>query len=153
MYRFLCDLQYLDSSEGIGFHWFGIEYLYKHLPRITYKDVIIAKEQWVLAVDELKENRFHLLGHDILVEAISKWRKKESIPRYVQLKTGDNLLLVDFSSALSVGLFLNETTKLKHLKIVEYLAEEGQPVTDAEQNGYTSEFMFVFSRKEVTNGD
>jgi len=151
MYRFLCDMQFNDFSSGIGFDWGPIEVIHKHLPRMTYKDVIIIKEQWVFETSEIKEPSLHLLQGDDLLQAIAKWRAKESLPRYVQLKTGDNLLLIDFSSLLSINLFLSEITKMKRFKLVEFLSGDDQLVIDGEHNRYASEFLFAFSRKEAVN--
>jgi hypothetical protein len=148
IYRFLCDIQFGSSTKGLGFSWANIEKLYGHLPRVTYKDIIISKEQWIFKATQIK-NIFYGLRGKILIKTAMKFRQDNNLPRLVQLKDGDNLLLVDFESEIAIKMFLKSLAIIDSIVLIEFTGNKNKVVCDEQGNNYISEFVFSYARREV----
>lgn len=146
VYQFLCDLQtqYYDKSS-YQFTWGRISSIFKFLPRAVYKNIILARAKWRLRKEDYNE----ILGKDISIEILTKWRTTWKIPRSVVIVEGDNELLIDFSSPLSTKLFLNEIKKKDKIELEEFLYNQKDLIIkDSEDIGYTNEFLAFLIRKE-----
>jgi thiopeptide-type bacteriocin biosynthesis protein len=115
LYEFLCDLQLQNSSsEGGAFSWGSLSVIYKFLPRVKYKNVIISAAKWLL-----QKNDYSEVSHD--PKKISQWRAKWQIPQYVTISEGDNFILIDFENNLAVDVFYSFLKKEKPLILTEHL--------------------------------
>lgn len=145
-YRLLCDLQYTSNLPSIGFKWGNIELLFNRFPRVEYKNVIIAKAQWMYKPKEVGLDRYHSLSDNEIVTLITEWRLSEQIPRFVQLQTFDNFLLIDFESKTGIKLFLKEAVKEKRFKLIETPWIENSIVFNENDNEFNGEFLFLFKK-------
>ena len=55
IYRFLCELQYQNLRGQIGFSWGSLTHLFKFLPRVTYKNIILSRAVWNLKKTDFEE--------------------------------------------------------------------------------------------------
>jgi thiopeptide-type bacteriocin biosynthesis protein len=114
VYKFLCDLQLQGiGTPGFSFSWGALGKAFKFLPRAMYKDIILKPATWNLVKSDLET----LLA----ARNISDWRKRWNMPRYITLKEGDNDLLVDLESDLSVEIFAQAVKKKQSITIAEFL--------------------------------
>ena len=102
VYRFLCDMQRQYGRSSFVFSW-GCMAQLPRLPRVKYKNIILARQRWNIKTEELpfKKMKFDAVKWD-------HWKMEGSIPRYVMLTVGDNKLFVDTASQLSVEAMLSE---------------------------------------------
>ncbi|MBU2974969.1 lantibiotic dehydratase family protein [Zobellia sp. B3R18] len=150
IYRFLCDMQFDSKAKGIGFSWSNIEKIYHHLPRVTYKDIILSKEQWLFETKLLKK-RFKGSMDNEIFDKVKRFQKAEGLPRLVHLKEGDNVMLIDFTVELSIKMFITSLTNNKYTKLIEYTGDKNKLVKNQEGNYYASEFVFAYAKKDISD--
>ncbi|WP_410575987.1 lantibiotic dehydratase, partial [Bacillus sp. SIMBA_006] len=46
VYHFLSDLYFQTHCSDLGFHWGGLKRVYRFLPRVEYKNIILEKARW-----------------------------------------------------------------------------------------------------------
>lgn len=147
VYQFLCDLQTQNFDKPyFAFSWGSFASNFKFLPRAEYKNVILSKAKWKLE----KPDFIPLLNlspdrvHPVTLE----WQKTWKMPRYICLADGDNELLIDFESLLSVEMFISTIKKRENIVIEEFLFEPGKLIVqDNEGKGYTNEFIAVLFKQ------
>ncbi len=139
IYQFLCDVGFNHKKTSLGFSWGALKSIYSFFPRVMYKSIIISKAKWVFQITEIPiPSR----------KAIDSWRKREKVPQRVYLIEGDNKLLIDFQSSLSVEVFYNEIKTEKWVILEEFLFNEGTPVVDSKGDCYSNEFL-LFLKKGI----
>ncbi|WP_106790968.1 lantibiotic dehydratase family protein [Aquimarina sp. Aq78] len=152
VYHFLCDMQKQGGRPGLGFYW-G-EALEKHtfLPRVVYKEFILAKARWKITMADLpflKENT-----EKDKIAMVTIWRAKHNIPGMVQLIDGDNTLLINLGNTNSINMWLDTIKNKKACVLEEFLfAEEGQSSeqkSTVQQEGmsYTNQFVISMYNQE-----
>lgn len=134
IYLFLCELQYQHRKIDFSFKWMGVEKMYKFLPRVKYKSIILSAATWKLSYVDIAE----YLGESSSVEGLRKFREKWMMPALVILVIVDNELLINFEDELSVALFLS-SVKDKSFQVKEFL----YPVADIQLNGSAMANQFV----------
>ncbi|TSE10101.1 lantibiotic dehydratase family protein [Aquimarina algiphila] len=152
VYHFLCDVQKQGGRSGLGFYW-G-EALDKHafLPRVVYKDFILAKARWKIITADLPFLKEHIDKGNIKV--IQGWREKHNMPALVQLIDGDNTLLINLENSNSVRMWLDAIKNKKGCILEEFFfAEEGRPdgqkgVVQQQGNSYTNQFVISLYNQE-----
>lgn len=145
VYKFLCDLQNQGLFYPLVWDW-GVLSDFKHLPRVTYKNLIIRKASW-----KIKETDIEDLPKDesSYKEYFTKFRKKFKIPMRVLYVEGDNKLLIDFESEIGIKLFLHYLKRTHTLLLEEFLfSKENCIVKDKQNRVYTNELIIpLFFRK------
>jgi hypothetical protein len=148
VYHFLCDMQTQGIRSGIGFHLGSLANEYDFLPRVTYKNIILSLAEWKINV---KEFNFLIEKKDreTLISDIHNWLLNKQIPRYVMLADGDNELLIDFESFLSIQMLHSVVKKRTAFQLQEFLfTAEKNVVEDGKGNGFTNEFIFGFYKND-----
>lgn len=148
VYKFLCDLQ----SQGIAYpnvwNWGHLSIL-KHLPRVIYKNLILQKAIWKIEEKEIAD----LPGEDGQhVEYFKTFCSKLKMPRRVMYKEGDNELLIDFTEAWGIQLFLHYLKRHKNITLEEFLfTEDNCVVYDEQGNPFTNELIIpVYEEVKAT---
>ncbi|SHM46291.1 lantibiotic dehydratase family protein [Chryseobacterium polytrichastri] len=110
VYHFLCDLYSENKRNGLSFDWGSLKYIYKFLPRIEYKNIILSKAQWT--INEKDINTLFLLIDDRLqfLSELKNWRSKRKMPSWVQWVQHDNTLTLNLENFDFAQLFV-ETVK------------------------------------------
>jgi hypothetical protein len=137
IYQFLCELQGQNSNPVHGFDWGILKNHYTYLPRVVYKEVVLAKAKWLIWEDELN-----------LVSSFSDfdlWRKKKKLPRYVNIVNGDNTLLLDLEKEICFKL-LKKTIKSK-ITLEEFLFAKNSIVKNEQENHFVNQCIISFFRK------
>jgi hypothetical protein len=153
VYHFLCDMQNQATRSGIGFYWGEVLEKHSFLPRVVYKDFILAKARWKITTVDLpflKES-----NKKDRMEMILLWRVKYNIPEMVQLIDSDNTLLIYLQNDTSINMWLNTIKNKKTCILEEFLfTEEGQPFNDkkgvVQQKNmcYTNQFIISLYNEE-----
>ena len=134
VYRFLCDLQSQNERSNLLFSW-GVLSDLKHLPRVKYKNIILSYERWIV---EKKDLQFSY--KTITSENIDNWVSANGLPRYVKLVSGDNKLLIDTQSPLSIAMMLSELSNKEKFILEEFIPSKGI-LKDELGNEYQNEFI------------
>lgn len=116
-----------------------------HCPRIMIDNVVIARESWNFACDEL-DFANHNRGAEQFLDA-KAWSEKNGLPRWVFAKASEERkpLFVDFASPLTIEILCNQLRKSKAVRFTEMLPTfEQNWLQDADENRYTSELRTIF---------
>lgn len=119
LYRFLGDMQSQNNRLSNAFMWGSLESVFSHLPRLTYKRIIVQPEKWRINVGEYKKKN----SRDIsgLREAI---RKAGCTDRII-FREGDNCLWVDTGNDLALSAMLDASRRMQNIWVEEFIAPEG----------------------------
>jgi len=117
IYKFLCDLQRQGNAIPFLWDWGNLKIL-NTLPRVCYKNIIVKKAEWVLALDEAKQKQEDESG---LVSLRELW-KKRALPDQVVYSAGDNDLLIQYNNDDLMRIMWSYLNKYKRIRVVEYLA-------------------------------
>ena len=129
VYKFLCDLQGQGLAHPLVWDWGHLASL-KHLPRVTYKNLVIHKASWKIAEQDLIDSPLEIL------------RSRYRIPQRVVYKEGDNELYIDFKQDKGRALFLHYLKRYKTIQIEEFLfTEDNCVVSDSNGAPYTNELI------------
>ena len=140
IYRFLCELQNQGCIPSLSFHWCGLDQVFEHLPRVIYRNIILSPERWTLSTKGIKKDKKHYSTQKLMA-----WKDINNLPDRVLLVAGDNKLLVDFNSTLSVKAFLGEITHSPTAVLEEFIECENV-VTDEHGGSYQNEFIVPLIR-------
>jgi thiopeptide-type bacteriocin biosynthesis protein len=149
VYRFLCDLQ----SQGMGiippWSWsvFSKE---PFLPRIEYKKIILQRARWYLRQRDFLQQKKKAANFE-LVRYFRAFQNQWAIPPLVVLHEGDNELLIDFDSSLSLAI-LAETLEKKDVEIYEYLSTPNNCFIKQGSGSYANEVIIPLSCRHPVTG-
>lgn len=137
VYQFLCDLQMHKVKIGMSLNTSTILGFLRYTPRIQYKNIIIAEQQWLLDKKEIieltKKNNFH----DFL--------ESKNIKKNFYLADSDNLLYVNISNELSVKMFIQTVKNREHIILKESLYDEfSSKVVDDNECYYANEVILSY---------
>ena len=140
IYRFLCELQNQGCIAALSFNWYGLDQVFDHLPRVVYKNIILSPERWTLNTKDIKIDKSHFSA-----EKLIEWKNANGLPRRVVFVVGDNKLLIDFKSTLSVKAFFSEISQLTNVVFEEFIECDGV-LTDNQGNSFQNEFIVPLIR-------
>lgn len=120
IYKFLCGLQSQGIKAGFVWNW-GILSNQPFLPRVSYKNIVVERASWSISKDELQNYRSE---SGISSERLSEFLKKRELPAIVVLADGDNELILDLKTEMSVNILLDALDKSKSIRIRENLFTE-----------------------------
>ncbi|MCY0968898.1 lantibiotic dehydratase family protein [Chryseobacterium wangxinyae] len=138
LYHFLSDLHSQNTRTGLYFEWGGLSQIYKFLPRIEYKKIVISKAQWnivereILSIDSNSNNKAEFL------ELMKKWRTKRQVPKWIQWVKSDNTLPMNLENYDLAKLFIETVKSEKQIIIEEFLYHE--------KDDFKREFIFPMYR-------
>lgn len=114
IYKFLCELQHQDLNFSFKWNWGNLR-KEPHLPRVRYKHLILSRAQWIFdhSIAKSLEEVHTLTDRD-------RFRNRYKLPQKVLLCEGDNELLIDFYSPVSISI-LKSRLKTGKLRLCEFL--------------------------------
>ena len=139
VYQFLCDLQGQNTHPVYKFDWGVLRYHFDDFPRVVYKDVILAKAKWHVHFDTFETIYFETNFKD--------WKTKKQIPRYVNIVSGDNTLLLDLEQEICFKILKKTAKSNKKVILEEFLFTNDSVVKDEEGNQYANQFVVSFYRE------
>ncbi len=147
VYNFLCDLQHEGLAVPAFWDW-GVLENFDHLPRVTYKNIIIKKAVWLLEIKDVQ----HILGNqDSYIDFFNAYRLGRNIPGQVLISLGDNDLLIDFKVLDAITLLLSYLKKSERLQLTEVLFNEDNCIVrDPAGNPFTNELIIPIMRSNHT---
>lgn len=152
VYHFLCDLQKQGGRSGMGFYWGEALEKNTFLPRVVYKDFVLATARWRITIADLEfvsdSNK-----QDI-VEAVSAWKTKLNMPNLVQLVDGDNTLLINLKNSNSIEMWLDTIKNKKTCILEEFVfadeidSKKQSGIVRQAENNYTNQFVISLYNEE-----
>jgi len=143
VYKFLCDLQTQGLASPNAWDWGALSSL-KHLPRVTYKNLILKKARWKVDPDDIKD-----LPKDpsAYIGYFKDFCRRTQIPEQVIYHEGDSKLLIDLRHPKGIHLFLHYLKRSKQLTLEEFLfTEDNCVVTNIHDLPYTNEVIIPLYR-------
>lgn len=140
IYRFLCELQNQGCIPSLSFNWYGLDQVFDHLPRVVYRNIILSPERWALNTKDIKIDKAHFSA-----EKLDEWKNANGLPERVVFVSGDNKLLVDFESTLSIKAFFSEISHLTNVVFEEFIECDGV-LTDECGNSFQNELIVPLIR-------
>lgn len=140
IYRFLCELQNQGCISALSFNWCGLDQVFDHLPRVVFRNIILSPERWTLNTKDIKIDKSQYSA-----EKMREWKNANNLTDRVVFVTGDNKLLVDFNSILSIKAFFSEISHLKNVVFEEFIECDGV-LTDEHGNNFQNEFIVPLIR-------
>jgi hypothetical protein len=143
VYKFLCDMQMKNGRGGLFFNWGSIGNLFSFRPRVKYKNIILSLASWTVKISDIKY--LFSVKETALVEEVTKWREKQSIPKHILLDDGDNDLFVDFETLLSIQALFSVIKKRNTIHLSEFLFDtDNAMIRDKHRNSYLNECIVAF---------
>lgn len=146
IYQFLCDLQSQNKRGGVSFNWGALSGDYPVLPRVVYKNIILAMARWNIQVNDPLKKIMAVRDDEALLKAVTNWRTELKIPAQVLLADGDNELFIDFESVLSIQTLLSVVKKRGNFQLVESLFSRENALVRSSEGSFTNEFVLSFHR-------
>lgn len=138
VYKFLCDLQLQGFNLPEFWDWGSLSGL-KYLPRVVFKNIILRKGRWHISeadISKLPESK------DNYPSFFKAFREKYHLPAKVLYSEGDNTLLIDFTKAEGMELFIHFVKRKKNILLEEFLfSEENCIVKDIYGDSYANEII------------
>ncbi|CAM3660883.1 lantibiotic dehydratase [Sphingobacterium prati] len=138
LYKFLADFQFQNHRLDIGWSW-GTLKNQPRLPRVSYKNIILCREQWRLS--KIAEIPDTTLGKRSLIADI---RQKHMIPVNVVLTNGDNELLLNLDNILCIEMLVEQLAKKEVILTENILDNFKSPVRDINGYSYANELIIPF---------
>lgn len=118
-------------------------------PRLRFEKFILSPARWTIHVDADLKTKFNKA--DAFKSWISQWRQRWFVPRFVQLRDFDNLLLLDLDDEAQLEELRREycTTKQSSLNLQESFCDPQQLWVEGPEGKYASELVasFILSEK------
>jgi hypothetical protein len=115
VYQFLCDLQNQDLIPGISFNITNLLKIFNHLPRISYKSVILSLETWVIDSSLITPS---------ILESLQEFKlylSSRGIPKFITYSIGDNVLVLSIDNIGCLEILIREIKKHNKIQLKEYL--------------------------------
>lgn len=139
VYHFLTELQSQGQVNGLSFNWGSMARQFRFLPRVKYNNTILFEATWQLRKEDIEPL---LLQKEWSAGTIEKFRSVWNMPRMLVLADGDNELLVNMDSRLSVETFIS-TIKERDLVILKEFILPAAAVTDEKGMPYNNQLVAV----------
>ena len=133
-YRFLGALQRQRLAGAVAWEWGPLAVL-PELPRVRYRNAVLARARWTIAPSEVKA-----LGAEVA--------KRRGMPRFVLLDHLDHELLIDWENRVSIDAFLAIVPADGTVAVQELLPlPDAMPVRGPEGR-FPNEIFVPFLRRE-----
>ncbi len=148
IYQFLANMQSQNKRSGIGFHWGPFEEDFPFLPRVVYKDVILASKTWNILKSDIEELEKYQKNMGNFQEKLELFIKEKQLPQFVLLKDSDNELLVNLKNLTSVQMLLSTVKKRTRFTLKEFLHGDQSVVSDGNAS-YTNQVILSFYNENL----
>ncbi|MCM1140510.1 MAG: lantibiotic dehydratase family protein [Muribaculum sp.] len=115
LYQFLGDVQRQNATKILSSRMDSLLSMLGHLPRVTFKNIIITAETWII------DNTWTKLDFVKGLESFLAMMKKLDMPRFLSFNQGDNYFIVDNESDISIREFFNLTKNMRKVTLYEFL--------------------------------
>ncbi|WP_347220029.1 lantibiotic dehydratase family protein [Chryseobacterium sp.] len=126
VYHFLSDLYSQEIRNELRFSWGGLKDIYKFLPRVEYKNIVLSKASWRISEKEITLLEQLMSNADSFLSELKNWRTKRKIPAWIQWVESDNTLTLNLENYDMSMLFIQTVKKKKNIMIEEFLYNENE---------------------------
>lgn len=123
VYHFLSELNSENKRSELYFDWGSLNHIYHFLPRVEYKNIILAKAQWKISEKDIASLE-NSAGKKEALTFLKAWRKKRKIPQWIQWVRSDNTLTFNLDNYDMALLFFQILKLEKSIVIEEFLYNE-----------------------------
>lgn len=123
VYHFLSELNSESKRSELYFDWGSLNQIYHFLPRVEYKNIILAKAQWKISEKDIASLE-NSAGKKEALTFLKAWRKKRKIPQWIQWVRSDNTLTFNLDNYDMALLFFQILKLEKSIVIEEFLYNE-----------------------------
>lgn len=134
VYHFLADFSSQNVRTNLYFSWGGLAQLYKFLPRVEYKNIILSKAQWTINEKDIPTLVASIDNKKEFLDELKNWRLKRKIPSWIQWVKHDNTLTMNLENYDLAQLFVETVKTEKSITIEEFLYNEN--------DDYMRQFVF-----------
>ncbi|AZA53292.1 lantibiotic dehydratase family protein [Chryseobacterium sp. G0201] len=124
VYHFLADFSSQNVRTNLYFNWGGLAQLYKFLPRIEYKNIILSKAQWTINQNDIQTLLISIDHKKEFLDELKNWRLKRKIPSWIQWVKHDHTLTLNLENYDLAQLFIETVKTEKSIIIEEFLYNE-----------------------------
>jgi lantibiotic biosynthesis protein len=135
VYQFLGDLQTHQLRNSFAFYWGNLSNEFIFLPRVTYKNLVLKEATWQFAKKEME-----LLVKD-LKQQKQDFINLHRLPCLLVLADGDNELLVDRESPVSVMAFIDAIKNRASIILKEFMGYDKTPIKDSSGQYFINQFI------------
>jgi len=149
IYHFLCDMQFENCKQSIGFNHYKIDKIRDYSPRIIIENCIVSKEKWIFTREKHQAlfEKFRevnlIYNRDIFNFKLYLSDSRPPLPQYVSLIDGDNTLIVNLENRTCIELLVKSVKNRSHFILEEYLFPSKKIVGDANENYYGNQFIMA----------
>lgn len=144
IYHFLCDLQSQNTQKSLSFSWESLAVNQTFLPRVCHKKIILSKAKWILSVADIQPILNLYNKTDELLKEVSLWRKNLQMPKLIQLREGDNTLLINLENVTMIKLLLSSIKSKEQFVLEEFLFNEKSLVKNKRKENTANQFVISF---------
>ncbi|SIT93969.1 lantibiotic dehydratase [Pontibacter indicus] len=116
LYHFLCAMQH-EGKTALGVDWGSWASGLTFLPRLTYRNVILAPATWKFSAADTRQ----LLESGLAAEPLAAFWKQWNLPPTVAITRGDHQLLIHIHRPEYREILLQELKDQKSLHLTEWL--------------------------------
>jgi thiopeptide-type bacteriocin biosynthesis protein len=145
LYRFLCRLQAQQVAGYLEWDWGPLGEA-PFLPRVVSGRLVLSRARWNLTEPEVR--RLGLAGTASGFAAVQGWRAERGLPRHVALADGDNQLVVDLDSVLSVEALAHQLRGRQGAVLVEMFPHPEQLCVSGPEGRFVHEVIVPFARTD-----
>ncbi|CAI8746682.1 lantibiotic dehydratase family protein [Chryseobacterium sp. IT-36CA2] len=143
IYHFLSDMQ-LNNYSALYIDVSNFDHLYKFIPRIEYKNIILSYASWHFSIDDIKSLIEGKKQND-LQKKVENFKQQFSLPDLILLSEGDNELLINLKNLTSVEMFVETVKTRPNFKLTEFIFNQGkQVVKDSSGHNFSNEIIMSF---------
>ncbi len=142
VHHFLCDLQYDNRTYSFTFRWNRLLEIFKFLPRVQYKNVVLKPACWNLSKSDYEE--ILSASDSLLDEAFLKWRNKHRMPRFIAIAEDENELVIDSESPLCQQLLRSEMKKRTQILIQEKIFNTEKSISQRGEELFLNEILIAY---------
>lgn len=146
VYQFLCELQYQDKPPGLGIDLPFFQAHFSFIPRIVYRNVVLAPASWQFIRKEL--NNILQASPSDRINIIRLWREKNRMPRYMLLPDSDNELFIDWENELSVAALFDAIRSRDDIRLTEFLFNPEHPLIKTADGAFTNQVVVSYRKSE-----
>ncbi len=143
-YRFLCDLQTQQVTRSLHFTYGNVFSCFDYLPRLQYKNAILARQKWTIKKDEIKDADKR--NDEELLAFFRTLAENRRMNRHLLVADGDNEMFIDLQNANSLRTLLDLVKKRDEFALEEFLIEADRAVVKDRRGRFTNEMVVVFHK-------
>lgn len=148
VYQFLCDMQTQNLRSGVMFSWGPLENNHRFLPRVMYKNIILARAKWNIQNKDIA-HVLKLNKDNERTDAFMQFATQNNLPDEVLLADSDNELFLNLTNTNCVMILLDLIKNRQFFTLKEFLFSDYGFVAKGPDGFYTNEIVVALHKNEI----